>query len=103
MGSLCNYGGLSKVEGDVNKIVKKSDKFKYKKQNNNFARASRFIVHFLPSLHDYDLKVPNFMFGGVSEHKMATFFFFSCTSIHSLWFQLQKGLITLDELNEVEY
>ena len=46
MGSLCNYGGLSKVEGDVNEIVKKSDKFKYKKQNNNFARASRFIVHF---------------------------------------------------------
>ena len=43
MGSLCNYGGLSKVEGDVNDIVKKSDKFKYKKQNNNFARASRFI------------------------------------------------------------
>ena len=46
MGSLCNYGGLSKVEGDVNEIVKESDKFKYKKQNNNFARASRFIVHF---------------------------------------------------------
>ena len=46
MGSLCNYGGLSNVEGDVNEIVKKSDKFKYKKQNNNFARASRFIVHF---------------------------------------------------------
>ena len=46
MGSLCNYGGLSNVEGDVYEIVKKSDKFKYKKQNNNFARASRFIVHF---------------------------------------------------------
>ena len=32
-------------------------------QNNNFIRASCFFVHFfksLPSLHDYDVKMPNF-------------------------------------------
>ena len=32
---------------------------------NNFARASRFVVHFFQSfLHDYDLKTPNFVFYG---------------------------------------
>ena len=33
-------------------------------QNNYSARASRFFVHvhFLPSLHDCDVKVPNFTF-----------------------------------------
>ena len=42
-------------------------------QNNNFARASRFFVH---SLHDYDVKVPNFMFFSGREHKATTFFYF---------------------------
>ena len=38
----------------------------FNKQNNNFARvrASRFIVHFFPVLHDYDVKMPNFAFYG---------------------------------------
>ena len=31
---------------------------------NNFARTSRFFVHFLPSLHDYYVKMPNFTFYG---------------------------------------
>ena len=31
-------------------------------QNNNFARASRFLYISLPSLHDYDVKMPNFTF-----------------------------------------
>ena len=29
-------------------------------QNNNFARASLFLYISLPSLHDYDVKMPNF-------------------------------------------
>ena len=46
---------------------------------NNFARASRFFVHFFAmSLHDYDVKAPNFTFCGGREHiKTMTFFFFS--------------------------
>ena len=28
--------------------------------NNTLARASRYFVHFLPSLHHYDKKLPNF-------------------------------------------
>ena len=35
---------LSNVEREVNEIVKKA--IGLNKQNNNFARASRFIVHF---------------------------------------------------------
>ena len=31
-------------------------------QNNNFARASHFMYISLPSLHDYDVKMPNFTF-----------------------------------------
>ena len=34
------------------------------KQNNNFARASRFFVYSLPLLHDYGVKLPNFTFYG---------------------------------------
>ena len=38
--------------------------------NNNFARASRYFVHFLPSLHHYDMKLPNFTspLYGVGKH-----------------------------------
>ena len=36
------------------------------------------ITHFCtPSLHDYDVKVPNFTFCGGRKHKTTTFFFFS--------------------------
>ena len=38
------------------------------------------------SLHDYDVKMPNFRFCGRCEHKM-TFFFFSWTSIQSFRIQ----------------
>ena len=31
-------------------------------QNNDFARASRFLYISLPSLHDYDVKMPNLTF-----------------------------------------
>ena len=47
------------------------------KQNNNFARASHFFVHFSLSLHDYDVKLPNFMFWRGQEQKTTTFSFFS--------------------------
>ena len=35
---------------------------RFNKQNNNFARASHFFVHFFPCLHDYDVKMPYFAF-----------------------------------------
>ena len=42
------------------------------------------------TLHDYDVKMPNFRFCGRCEHK-TTFFFFSWTSIQSFRIQLQKN------------
>ena len=58
-------------------------------QNKNSAHASRFLYISLPSLNDYDVKIPNFTFCGWG-HKTATFFFFSWISIHSFRIQLQK-------------
>ena len=46
-------------------------------QNNNSARASCFLYISLPSLLDYDVKIPNFTFFGGREHKTMPFFFFS--------------------------
>ena len=70
-------------------------------ENNNFARASTFFVHFLPTLHDYNVKVPNFSFRRGREQQ-TTLFLFSRTLIQSFRIQLQKNLPTFDELNEME-
>ena len=63
-----------------------------------------FLYVSLPSLHDNDVKVPNFTFSGGREHKTTTMFSFSWTSTLSLSYriQLQKNLPTFEELNEVE-
>ena len=54
----------------------------------------------LPSLHDYDVKMPHiFTFYGRREHNTMTFFFFSWTSIQSLRIQLQRKLPTLILIN----
>ena len=36
-----------------------------------------FLYISLPSLHDYNVKMPNFMFSGGHEHKVTSFFSFS--------------------------
>ena len=68
-------GSLSKNDGDGNENGKKATGLDW--CNNNFARASRFFVHFLALLLDLDVKMPNFTFYGGHEHKTTTFFFFS--------------------------
>ena len=40
-----------------------------------------FLYISLPSLHDYDVKMPNFTSCGGHEHKTTTLFFFSWTSL----------------------
>ena len=45
---MCSEGSLSNDDGDVNDNGKKSIGFDW--QNNNFARASRFFVHFLAAV-----------------------------------------------------
>ena len=44
-------------------------------QNNNFARASRFLYISSPSVYDNNMKVPNFTFCRGREHEATTFSF----------------------------
>ena len=75
-------GNLSKDDGDVNEDGKKAIGLDW--ENNTFARASRFFVCIsLPSLHDYNVKMPNFTFCRGREPKITIFFFFSWTLIQS--------------------
>ena len=47
------------------------------RQNNNFARASRFFAYIsLPSLHDYHVKMPNFTFCEGRKQAMTKFILF---------------------------
>ena len=44
------------------------ERHKFNEYNNNFARASRFFVHFFAVLHHYDVKMPNFtMYRGSTQ------------------------------------
>ena len=68
-------------------------------QNNNFARASRFFVHFLAFVVRLRRESrPNFTFCRGREHKTTTLFFFSWTLIRSFRIHLQKKLPTFEEL-----
>ena len=49
-----------------------------------------FLYIFSPSLHGYDVKLPNFTFCGGCERKTTTLVFFSWTLIQSVRIQLQK-------------
>ena len=57
-------------------------------QLNIFARASRYFVHFLPSLPHYEMKLPNFTspLYGVGEHntKIVAFFFLTYKTINTV-------------------
>ena len=54
-------------------------------QNEHLCTCTLFFLYIsLPSLHDYDVKIPNFTFSGGREHKTTTSFFFSWTIIHLL-------------------
>ena len=47
-----------------------------KKQNNNFARASRlFLYILLPFVHDYGVKMPNLAFYGGRKQATTKFYF----------------------------
>ena len=56
---------------------------RFNKQNNNFARASRFYFCIsLPFLHDYDVKMPNFVFNVNKERR--NLFFFSLLNLQKV-------------------
>ena len=67
---------LSNDEGAVNKNVTKATGLDW--QNNNFARATRVFVSFfsLPSLHDYDVKLPiSFFLRDVNTEQQLSIYF----------------------------
>ena len=74
-------GSLSNDDGDGNENAKK-------KNNNRFrlAKQHAFLYISLPSLNDYNVKVPNFTFCREREHKT----------------QLPRNLPIFDELNEMK-
>ena len=75
----------------------KGNRLSFAKNNSAYA----FLLISLPSMHDYDVKMPNFTFCGGHEQK-TTFFFVSYNLTQSFRIQLQKNLPTFDELNEME-
>ena len=78
----------------------KSKRFRFAKQQ-LCACITLFLYISLPTLHDYNVKVPNFSFRWGREQQ-TTLFLFSRTLIQSSRIQLQKNLPTFDELNEME-
>ena len=94
-------GSLSNDDGDVNENGKKGSWFRLAKQAELCTCITPFCTFLCPSLHDYNVKVPNFTFCRGREHK-TTFFFFSWTLIQAVRIQLWKNLSTFDELNELD-
>ena len=77
-------------------------------QNNNFARASRFFVHFsaVVARLQRETACSNFTFCRRREHETTTLLFFSWTLIQSfryIEFNSKKKMSTFDELNEMEW
>lgn len=70
--SLPSIGSLSNNDDNVNKDGKKAIGWD---SQNNFACASCFLYVSLPSLHDYDMKLPNFTSYGGREHTDNHFLF----------------------------
>ena len=52
-----------------------------------------------PFLHDYNVKMPNFVFYGVRKQATTKFCFSFCTWIWSLGIQLQEGSPTFDKVS----
>ena len=68
-------GILSNDDGDVNDNGKKGIGLISKTTTLHVHRA--FLCISLPTLHEYDVKMPIFTFCGGRQHKTTTFFFFS--------------------------
>ena len=77
-------GNFSNNHRDSKKAIRLISKTKTLHVNHAFLYIS------LPSLHNYNVKVPKFTFGRRQEHKTTTFYFFSWTLIQPIRIQLQK-------------
>ena len=87
-GNVLMLGSLSNDDGDVNENGKKA--IGLDKQNNNFARASRFFVHFFVVTARLRREMPNFTFCGKREDKTTPLFFFPEPRYSLIEFNSQK-------------
>ena len=91
---------LSKDDGDGNENGKKA--IGSDRQKNNFARASRFFMHFLAVVARLRRKISYFHVLWRTGTQTTTLFLFSGTLIQSFKIQLLKNSPTFDELNKME-
>ena len=78
-----SLGRLSNDDGDLNENCKKINRIRLTKC---------FLYISFASLHDYNLKLPNFKFCGGRQQKTVTFSFFSWSSIQRVRIPLQKKI-----------
>ena len=94
------FGSLSNDDGNVSENGKKATGLDW--QNNNLQVHHTFLFIFLPSLHDYDVKMPIFTFCGRREYKKRLSFSFPELRFSLSEFNSRKNLPTFDELIEME-
>ena len=75
-------GSLSNDDGDGKEKGKIFSRFGLALK---FVRASRFFVHFIPMLYDYDENIPIFTFYEVKQKKMIFFLQLRPSSYVVLW------------------
>ena len=99
LGSLSNEDGDGLTAARTEKKVIGLDW-----QNNNFARVSHFFVHFLPSLQDCDVKLPNFtsVLWRTGTHN--NHFLFLCVNLDTVLYNStpEKFANIIDKLKELE-
>ena len=90
-------GSLSNDDGNSNENGKKAIGLDW--QNNNYAYMHHaFLYISLLSLHNYDVKLPNFTFCRGHDHNATTVFLVQAFKI----IQLLKNLPRFDKLNKME-
>ena len=92
-------GTLRYHDGDDNENVKKALGWKGKTTTLHVYHAFLYIS--LPSLHDYDDKMPNFTFYGGRKKATVRFSFSSWTWIWFLGIRLKKSSLAFDKVNEL--
>ena len=75
---------------------------RFNKENNNFARASHFFVHFFDDFARLRREMPNFMFYRGRKQATTKFSFNFLTWLRFLGIQLQESSLTFDEESEME-
>ena len=92
-------GSFSNDDGDVSDNVKKAIGL-ISKTTSHVHRAFLYIS--MPSMHRYDVKMPNFTFYGGPKQAKTNFFFSLKTGVWSLTHHLQGNLSTFDIFRELE-